>query len=338
MSTTFDPSGPAQHDGVYGLPTSAEQARVVLVPVPWEPTTSYRKGTAGGPANILDASRQVDLFDLEYGRPYEAGLAMLPPDPEIVRLNLEACGLAQPIIDRGGALDSPALAQDLVRVNELCDQLNQRVEELCEGWLERGKLVGVVGGDHASPFGLIKALARRHPGLGVLHVDAHADLRVAYEGFTFSHASILHNVHERVAEVAKIVQVGVRDLSEEEHLFSAGSARIETFYDRDLAERAFEGEPFARVAADIASRLPRDVYVSFDIDGLEPSLCPGTGTPVPGGLSFRQACALLSAVVKSGRRIVGFDLNEVSGNDPWDGIVGARVLYKLIGALLRSNP
>lgn len=333
--STFDPSGPAQHDGVYGLPTRAEDARVVLVPVPWEPTTSYRKGTAGGPANILEASRQVDLFDLEHGRPYEAGIAMLPPDAEIVRLNLEACALAQPIIDRGGA-DTPALARDLERVNALCAELDARVEELCDTWLGRGKLVGVVGGDHASPFGLIRALARRHPGLGVLHVDAHADLRVAYEGFACSHASIMHNVHERIADVSKIVQVAVRDLSEDEHAFAEASPRITTFYDRDLAARAFDGEPFARVAADIVSRLPRDVYVSFDIDGLEPSLCPGTGTPVPGGLGFREACALLATLASSGRRVVGFDLNEVSGNDAWDGMVGARVLYKLIGASLRS--
>lgn len=334
--TSFDPSGPSKHDGIFGLPNDPASAGVILLPVPWEPTTSYRKGTAGGPKNVFEASLQVDLFDLENGRPYAAGIALLPEDAEIVRLNAEACALAQPIIDRGGA-DTPELERDLARVNELSDALNDRVDAIASSWLDKGRLVGLLGGDHASPFGMIRAIARRHPGLGILHVDAHADLRDAYEGFAHSHASIMHNVHERIPDVATIVQVGVRDLSEEEHTMSERSARIHTFYDVELATRAFDGEPFSKTAATIADKLPRDVYVSFDIDGLEPSLCPTTGTPVPGGLSFREACALVSAVVKSGRRIVGLDLNEVSGATEWDGIVGARVLYKLIGYALRSR-
>ena len=341
MAIDFDPSGPSAFDGVFGLPTDADHARVVLIPVPWEPTTSYRKGTAGGPLAILEASRQVDLFDRETGKPYAAGIAMLPFDPRIEAMNREASALAQPIIDAGGAGDDPALFENLRRVNALSRELDDRVESFAESWLAKDKLVGLVGGDHSSPLGLIRAVARRHPGVGVLHVDAHADLREAYEGFDRSHASIMFNVHRDVTNVAKIVQVGVRDLSEEEHALAESSPRIRTFFDAELTERAHEGEPFAKVARAIADELPSDVYISFDIDGLDPALCPNTGTPVPGGLSFRDAVALFAAVRASGRKIVGFDINEVAGaradrDTEWDAIVGARILYKLIGYALKA--
>jgi len=335
--TGFDPSGPAIGGGLFGLPGRAEDAAVVIVPVPWEPTTSYRKGTVAGPENILAASRQVDLFDRELGKPYEAGIAMLPVDPRIVRLNSEASALAQPIIDAGGAGTDGALLASLEQVNRQSEELNAIVEEIAGEWLDRRRLVGLVGGDHSSPFGLLRALCRRNPGFGVLHIDAHADLRDAYEGFRHSHASIMHNVHERLPEVAAIVQVGIRDFSEEEHALAESSQRIQSFYDVDLATRTFSGEPFAKIAAEIVACLPAEVYVSFDIDGLDPSLCPSTGTPVPGGLTYREACALLSTLASSGRRIIGFDLNEVSGATEWDGIVGARVLYKLVGLALRSR-
>jgi agmatinase len=337
MNQAFDPSGPATHDGIYGLPHSASEAAVVLLPVPWEPTTSYRKGTAGGPAAVLEASRQVDLFDLDFGRVYDGGIAMLEPCREIVRLNKKAVKLAQPVIDAGGAGSSKGLRRKLEHVNALSTELNGRVEAIAREQLGHGKLVGVLGGDHSTPFGLIAALAERHPGMGILHVDAHADLREAYEGFTDSHASIMFNVHMRLPGVAKIVQVGIRDFSEEEFALSQSSDRIETFYDQRLADRLFAGESWSAIARDVVERLPREVYVSFDIDGLDPSLCPNTGTPVPGGLGFREAVALLRAVVDSGRKIVGFDLNEVAGHGEWDANVGARLLYKLIGAAVRSN-
>jgi agmatinase len=339
MTSAFDPAGPSVHDGIFGLPHGPDEARVVLVPVPWQPTTSYRKGTAGGPAAILAASRQVDLFDRQTGRPYEHGIAMLPIDPTVVRLDEEACILSQPIIDAGGAGDDTRLASALREVNASSRTLDDWVERTTQHWLDRGKLVGVVGGDHSSPLGAIRAIARKYPGLGVLHVDAHADLREAYEGFVGSHASIMFNVHAQVPEVAKIVQVGIRDLSEEEHDLSDSSPRILTFYDHDLAKREAEGEAFARVARDIVDALPKQVYVSFDIDGLDPTLCPNTGTPVPGGLSFRQTITILETIRQSGREIVGFDLCEVAGKIPhrdteWDANVGARVLYKLIGFAL----
>lgn len=339
----FDPNAAAAPDaGVFGLPHTPEEAGVVLLSVPFDATTSYRKGAADGPAAILEASKQVDLLDLETGKPYEVGLAMLPPHVDVARWNAEARDLGQGILDVGGELGGdPALEAALARVNEISGRVDAVVYEEAKRWLDAGKIVGLVGGDHAAPFGAIRAHAERWPGLGVLHFDAHADLRVAYEGFARSHASIMHNVLADLPGVARLVQVGVRDLCEQELDAITGSGgRVTTFFDVDLARARRDGEPFGAVAARVAAALPEKVYVSFDIDGLDPALCPNTGTPVPGGLRFDEATAVLEAVVRSGRTIVGFDLNEVApggDGDEWDANVGARMLYKLIGWTLVSQ-
>jgi len=341
MPPSFDPSAAAASDGIFGLPFPPEAARVVLVPVPWEATVSYGAGTANGPAAILAASRQVDLLDRETGRPYEPGIAMLPIPAEVRAWSDEARRAAVPVIEKGGPGDDPGLAGAVARVNALGERMNAWVYETTRHWLEQDRLVGVVGGDHSTPFGAIRAVAERHPGLGILHLDAHADLRDAYEGFRFSHASIFFNVQREIPQVTRIVQVGVRDYADDEdRLIRESGGRICTFFDPDLRRALHEGESWSRICGRIVAELPRDVYVSFDIDGLDPALCPHTGTPVVGGLSFPEACALLRTVVDSGRRIVGFDLNEVApdpdGKSEWDGNVAARVLYKEIGFALMS--
>lgn len=339
---TFDPNAAARADsGIFGLDSTPDDARVVLVPVPFEATVSYGGGASRGPAAILEASRQVDLFDLETGRPYAQGIAMLPESEEVRAWNEQAKVLAAPVIEAGGCGDDPALREACAKVTALGDKVNAWLEGQVSGLLERGKLVGVIGGDHSVPFAAIAAHAKRYPGLGVLHVDAHADLRDAYEGFRWSHASIMWNVRELVPDVSRVVGVGFRDLSEEEHGILTTDPRFEAFHDPWLRRRLQEGTPWAEVTTEVVSRLPQHVYVSFDIDGLDPVLCPNTGTPVPGGLSFAEATALFRAVVESGRQIVGFDLVEVapdpSGASEWDGNVAARLLYKLIGFALRSQ-
>jgi agmatinase len=197
----------------------------------------------------------------------------------------------------------------------------------------------VLGGDHSVPFGAILAYAETHPNLGILHLDAHADLREAYEGFTWSHASIFHNVITTVGGVDRLVQVGVRDLSNAESaMIDNSQGRIVTFFDSDLAARKEEGATWAEIADEIVAALPRDVYLSWDIDGLDPTLCPSTGTPVPGGLSWNEAIGLLRALRRNGKRIVGLDLCEVSpGETEWDANVGARLLYKMIGFALLTQ-
>jgi agmatinase len=340
----FDPSAAALPDsGIFGLPSTPDDARVVVVPVPFAATTSYGCGAERGPEAILAASKQVDLFDRECGRIYEPGIAMLPISEKILAWHAEARREAEKVIALGGEVAGHTEAERaLARVNAISADVNDDAYATVRGLSSVGKLVAVVGGDHSAPFGAIRAIAEAHPGVGILHVDAHADLRDAYEGFTFSHASIMHNVAERISGVARIVQVGIRDFSEDELTFIERSrGRIRTTFDVDLAARAFGGGAWswANECARIVEELPEKVYVSFDIDGLDPTLCPHTGTPVPGGLSFHQAMFLVGAVARSGRTIVGVDLNEVvpGPDDEWDANVGARVLYKMIGWMLASN-
>ena len=229
----------------------------------------------------------------------------------------------------------------VARVNAISSQVNEVVYKAATRLISKNKIVGVVGGDHSTPFGLIRAYAERFPGLGILHFDAHCDLRIAYEGFTWSHASIMYNVVSRIPQIKKLVQVGIRDFCEQElEVVQKSRGRVRLYCDEDLQSQKFEGRPWKTVVAEFLAHLPKQVYVSFDIDGLNPSLCPHTGTPVPGGLSFEEAVYVIAAVAKSGRRIVGFDLNEVApgpeGNQ-WDANVGARLLYKMIGHTLLSQ-
>ncbi len=334
----FDPDAPAGPDsGIYGLPFSPEESRVVILPVPFEATTSYGGGTSEGPAAVLTASRQVDLFDYETGKPYESGIAMLPIPAEVEGWNREAKASAAPIIEAGGAGDE--FVEQLSHVNRIGEALNAWVREQTSALLDSGKMAVILGGDHSVPYGAIQAYAERYPGMGILHLDAHADLRDAYEGFTWSHASIFHNVMTKVPAVGKLVQVGVRDLGRAEREVIRGSGgRIETVFDADVARRRDSGTPFAEIADEMVAHLPEVVYLSWDIDGLDPTLCPGTGTPVPGGFSWNDAIALLRALVRGRKTIVGMDLCEVSpGDTEWDANVGARLLYKMIGFALLTQ-
>lgn len=339
LPQNFDPDAAAVGEtGIYGLPFQPEDSRVVVVPVPFEATTSYGGGTSNGPLAVFEASKQVDLFDQETGRPYAAGIAMLDVPKNVLRWNAAAKKIAATVIEKGGVVDRKTRAA-AEKVNEYGERVNEWVYEQTRAQLDAGRMPVILGGDHAVPFGAIRAYAEDYPGLGILHLDAHADLRDAYEGFTWSHASIFNNVMRKIDKVGKLVQVGVRDLGQSERAMIDGSkGRIVTFYDADLAARKEEGVPFARLADEIVAALPDDIYLSWDIDGLDPTLCPGTGTPVPGGLSWNEAVGLLRAIRRSGKRIVGLDLCEVSpGETEWDANVGARLLYKMIGFALLTQ-
>jgi len=338
--STFDPDAAAVSGGIYGLPTSVDDAYAVIVPVPFEATTSYGGGTSNGPDAVYEASMQVDLFDHDTGRPYDAGIAMEAAQQQVLDWNEEGKRLAAPIIEAGGDLSgNEELAANLARVNQIGDLLNEWVYWRCTELLGMEKMPIVLGGDHSVPFGAIHAYADHYPGLGILHLDAHADLREAYEGFTYSHASIFHNVMTRIEGIDKLVQVGIRDLSNRENdMIESSDERIITFFDADLAATKEEGVPFGRIADEIIAKLPDNIYLSWDIDGLDPTLCPGTGTPVPGGLSWNEAIGLLRAILRAEKRIVGFDLCEVApGEAEWDANVGARLLYKMIGFALKSQ-
>lgn len=344
----FDVNAAAPSDsGIFGLPYSVEEAELVLLPVPWEVTTSYGRGTANGPRAIVQASKQIDLFDMELGNFFEAGIVMLDESQDIQKWNQEASQLAQKIIAAGGIDSNPTLQNVATAVNKYSAKLNEYVYTTTKNLLVRGKRVGLVGGDHSTPFGAIQAFLEKYPAMSILHFDAHADLRAAFEGFEYSHASIMHNVMEKTA-LKKLVQVGIRDFCEEEFDYIKNNKhRVTAFFDAALSEQKLNGRCWSAICTDVIECLPQEVYISFDIDGLDPRFCPHTGTPVPGGLDLREALYLIQQVVQSGRKVIGFDLNEVSpGNSAlsdsgdsaaeWDANVGARLLYKLCGWTLHD--
>ena len=347
---SFDPdAAAAPGSGLFGLPDDPGAARVHVLGVPFDATTSFRKGAAGGPAAILKASHQVDLFDLRMEAlgapaPWEAGIWMAPLDKGVAAWNAEAGVHAERIIAAGGADPGDAgFADDLRRVDAIGAQVNEFVYQRTNAALEAGKLAALVGGDHSTPFGAIRAHAERHEGLGILHFDAHADLRVAFEGMRWSHASILHNVLGEQPQVGPVVQVGVRDIGAAEHeRLQASRGWIRTLFGHEWAAARHGQQDLVDLVRSTLDPLPRDVYITFDIDALEPHLCPNTGTPVPGGLSWDEALLFLEQLVLSKRRIVGFDLTEVAPGTTRphgsgiDEIVGARLLYALAGYALAS--
>lgn len=333
--STFDPNGVALPNGnFFALPYTLDEAEIVLLPVPWDVTTSYRPGASDAPQAIIKASGQVDLFDFDVKDAWQIKIGTYPFNDGIYSRSADLRTTAEEVIlflEQGGEEDDKYLTKRLERINDASEELNDWVRFHSLEYIDRGKLVGVVGGDHSTPLGLLKALAGKYGSFGILHIDAHADLRQAYEGFTYSHASIMYNVMDQLPNVERLVQVGVRDLCEEEQRVMENDRRIELFSDNHISSELFSGSTWQQLCERMVERLPQNVYISFDIDGLSPDLCPNTGTPVPGGLNFQQACFLLRMLATSGRRIIGFDLNEVSPDDSneWDANVGARVLYKL---------
>jgi agmatinase len=334
----FDPNTVGlKSNNIFGLPFSEDDAALVLLPVPWEVTVSYRQGTARGPEHVFDASLQVDLYDPDVIDGWKKGFHMLPVDRNIRKKSdfLRQCAelIISHLIDGGRVEENEQLSEKLAEVNCGGKLLYNWVKEMTSRLLKEGKKVGLLGGDHSTPLGFISALGAVHEEFGVLQIDAHADLREAYEGFTYSHASIMYNVLKEVPQVKKLVQVGIRDYCDEElALIRANPDRVATYFDKDIKEEQFEGRSWKDICTDIVASLPQKVYVSFDIDGLDPKLCPNTGTPVPGGFELEQVFYLLKQVKRSGREFVGFDVNEVSAGEhsgSIDSIVGARALYKL---------
>lgn len=340
--THFDPNGPAAGEkNIFGLPFNTENASVVLIPVPWDVTVSYGDGASKGPRAILDASIQVDLFDPFVKESWKIGVAMERISQKIVKKNYFLRKMASRYIaniEKGISGDSPAMKRSAFHIDKGCDELRIWVKETAKKYLNNNKLVGLVGGEHSVSLGFIQALAEKNSGFGILQIDAHCDLRKAYEGLEYSHASVMYNAL-KIQQVKKLVQVGIRDwCQEEDDYIRASDGRVRTFFDHRIKNEMYEGRTWKSVCDEIISCLPQKIYLSFDIDGLDPKLCPNTGTPVPGGLDFEQAVYLIMHVVRSGKTIIGFDLNEVvPGKNQWDGNVGARILFKMCNLTAVSN-
>ncbi len=331
------------NNNIFGLPFSEEDAALVLLPVPWEVTVSYKAGTARAPEHMFNASLQIDLFDQDVPEAWKEGFFMRRVDKKLLLksdyLRKEA-ELYINYISQGDKIDNNRfMSKTLKEVNEGSLFMNQWVYEQTSELLQKGKLVGLVGGDHSTPLGFLKALAEIHPEFGILQIDSHCDLRSSYEGFTFSHASIMYNVMEQIPQVKKLLQVGARDFSQSEWKYICESShRIVSYTDKEIKERQFEGQQWAGIVDEMIQHLPQKVYISFDIDGLDPKLCPSTGTPVQGGFETDQLYYLFRKVLKSGRQLIGFDLCEVGiSNNEFDENVGARVLFKLCNLMVTPN-
>lgn len=343
--SNFDPNGVGNtHYNIFGLPTTEEDARLVIMPIPWEVTVSYRGGTARAPDRIFKASFQVDLFDEEFTDQWRKGIFMRAINEKILTksdyLRKEA-ELYINFISEGEEIENNKfMCKTLKDINSGSLFLNDWVYNQAKDLLDKGKLVGLLGGDHSTPFGFIKAIADKYDDFGVLQIDAHCDLRNCYEGFEYSHASIMYNVVEKIPQVKKLVQVGPRDFCQEEAEYIQNSnGRVKCFFDKDIKEALYEGASWKKITDAIVEQLPANVYISFDVDGLDPKLCPFTGTPVHGGMELEQAFYLFKNIIASGRKIIGFDVNETGvSNNEWDENVSARILFKLSNMLLHCNP
>ena len=331
---SFDPNAPGSSENLYGLPFDYDTSELIIIPVPWEVTVSYSAGTADGPEAILEASAQVDLFIKDIPDAWKMGIHMMPINKSFVSENSKYRDLAAKYISWLETNEEEWMSDELkvipTAVNEVAEKLNIYIKSQATKIHNQGKMVALLGGDHSTPLGIINAMADLYPNLGILQIDAHADLREAYENFTYSHASIMYNVLKN-KKVGKLVQVGIRDFCDEEMTYIENSnGRVKTFFDEDLKNAQYNGKSWDALCDDIVNELPEHVYISFDIDGLDPKLCPNTGTPVPGGFEFNEVVYLMKKVVKSGRKIVSFDLNEVApGESEWDANVGARLLYQM---------
>lgn len=337
---TFDPSltGSAE-DGLFGLPSTSSDSKLIILPVSWDVTTSYGGGASRGPEAVLKASPQLDLFDLGFEDQYQKGfhLQLIDSMRQLQNSTLRPIALKIRHCLEGGQPLSGKLAKDQTLINEACARMVEEVHTEATEWLKKDKIVAVLGGDHSSPEGLIQAVSEHYQGkFSILHIDAHADLRDCYQGFERSHASIMFNVMTASWRPEKLVQVGIRDFCKEEFDMIKQRGDINCFFDQELKADQFTHTSWADSCKRIVSSLTDQVYISFDIDGLDPVFCPSTGTPVPGGLSFDQARFLIEQVARSGKKIIGFDLCEVAPhpdlqNNEWDGNVGARMLYQLCG-------
>ena len=286
-----------QHDERFGLPfayggllpeeSAFDQSQVVILPIPYEQTTTYGTGTKEGPMAIIAASRHMELYDEEL-------------DFEAYRVGIHTLRELEPIASGPKAM-------------------LERITEVARDLLAQDKFVVSLGGEHTISFGLVRAFAERYPNLSVLQFDAHADLRDAYQGTPYNHASVLR----RVSEIVPAVQVGIRSLSREEATWVKATGR-HLFYASEVI-----GSPTAATA--ISDALTDQVYITICLDGLDPSIMPAVGTPEPGGLGWYDVLRIVRRVAET-RHIVGFDVVElfpIAGNFAPD-FLAAKLVYKVL--------
>jgi agmatinase len=284
---TYDSTHTLTFGGIKQAPGDYENAQAVVLPIPLERTTSYMPGTRSGPREILVASSNMELWDDETATSATAIAAYTLPEMELPFGTME---------------------EALGEIRRIAGQV-----------LDAGKFCVALGGEHSVTVPLVEAAAARHPGLAVLQIDAHADMRESYHGDPFSHASAMR----RAVEHCRCTQVAIRSLSEDEAK-AIPSLATTVFYDAHM-----RNDPQWMDA--VVASLGDPVYITIDVDGFDPAIMPATGTPEPGGLGWREGLALLRKVFDA-RRVVAADVVELS---PIPGLVApnflcARLVYKLL--------
>lgn len=341
LDRSYNPNAVAEKGQLFGLPFSYDNATHIVMPIPWDATASFGTGSAANAKAILMASAQIDLghpFLSEYWR---AGVHMASPDPEIARLNEKAGPLAAEVF-RCLESGSPAPRDALQELNRLSQTVQDRIYTQCRAVLSAGKTLCTLGGEHSISAAAFAAAADHHSSadhavdIGLLVIDAHHDFRHNYAGMTHSHASVMRRILDTHANVSACSQVGIRDYCQEELDYAKSQpGRVFTHTDYDIYRVLDSGQSWASYCDAILAQLPDNIYLSVDIDGLMPDLCPNTGTPVPGGLTFNQVLTLCHRIHKSKKTIIGMDLVEVAcasnEGDCINANVAARVLYTMLG-------
>jgi len=283
--------------------SALDTSTIAVVSAPYEHTVSYGGGTGKGPEAILKASAYVEFYDDEYDRElcFDQGIATIKP------------------IDFGKRSGAEAF---------------QRIENQVESLLELGKFVVTLGGEHSITAAPVRAHLAKYPNMSVLQFDAHSDLRHEYQGSIHSHASVMARVAE-VLPPKRITQVGIRAQCIEEARFIRDKG-VNTFY-ASAIRGGVHGESWWK---DVAETLANEVYITLDVDALDPSIMPSTGTPEPEGLTYTEVLNVVRAVRASGRRIVGFDVVELAPtsdvNHP--DLTVARLIYKILNIAFSEPP
>ena len=273
--------------------SSVDMAKVVLIPVPYDSTTSFRAGSRDGPDAMIKASYGLEDYDFE------------------LEMDVSKIG-----IHTTGAIESHMAGPF---------HMTQRIKDVVTSYVRLGKTVGLLGGEHSITIGAVQAHVEAHPGLSVLYLDAHADLRHEYMGTTYGHASAAR----RAYECCPIALAGVRSLCEEEHEFIRNNDIPVWYWDPYPQDCGLEN---------LLHNLSDTVYVSVDLDVLDPSVMSAVGTPEPGGMVWHQLVSLLSKVAET-RRIVGFDVCELAPGDgpPACSYTAAKLVYKLAAFSCRES-
>ncbi len=280
-------------------PFPVKEAEAVILPIPYEATVSYGGGAKEGPEAILAASRQVELWDEQYDW-----------DPsQAIRL-----ATALPVFPE---VSGPQAMLDKIR-------------RLVQPWISQGKFIAALGGEHTITTALVQAAQTRYPDLSVVALDAHADLRDSYDGSKLSHACVLRRLYELGRPLTLL---GTRAYSQDEYNLMRVAPRFKMFKAPELHTPAGW-----QAALDHLRAIPGPVYLSIDLDALDPSILPGVGTPEPGGLTYYQALTLIETLTQRGP-IIGLDLVELAPipGQHMSEFTAARLLYKAVGYIYHSR-